>query len=30
MSVNKDKKIQIVAFYPNDTTQIPNDIIDLF
>ena len=30
MSENKDDKIQIVAFYTNDTAQTPNDIINIF
>ena len=30
MSANKDEKIQIVAFSTNDTSQTPNDIINIF
>ena len=30
MSTPKDKKLQIVAFSTNDTTQTPNDIINIF
>jgi hypothetical protein len=30
MSAPKDKKLQIVAFSTNDTTQTPNDIINIF
>ena len=30
MSADKDEKIQIVAFSTNDTSQTPNDIINIF
>ena len=30
MSANKDEKIQIVAFSTNDTSQTPNDIINIY
>ena len=30
MSANKDEKIQIVAFSTNETSQTPNDIINIF
>ena len=30
MSKSHDEKLQIVAFSTNDTTQTPNDIINIF